>query len=103
MGRLLKGRGHWLVLAAIMAAFGGLVWGTFGRSHIKTVVRTQTVTQTVTRRVNTVWDGNPQSLVAFFKPTQAGPMKCAKGYPAGTKCYGYLGQTFLVTLAQASS
>lgn len=83
-------RGGPIVIGAVIVAcvFGGLVWGTFGRDHTKTVVQTKTRTVVVTKRVGApAFDGKPQTLANFTNPDAANQLaKCPAGIAHAT-CY----------------
>lgn len=97
-GRLIDGRGHWVVAAGLCGAVALLVFLAFGRDHVRTV--TQTKTETVTRvSPSEASYAGVQSLADFLKAQTSKKVNCPKGVPAHTACYEFGGPNFYVFLA----
>lgn len=79
----------WLaVLVAVALVEGGLVWGAFGRNHVKTVTEQKVVTQTVTKRLQPPpFNGSLPALVAFLHPQSGKRVTCSKSFPAHSACF----------------
>jgi len=79
------------LLAGVTLVFGGLVWGTFGRNHTRTVTRTRTVTKVVTKKVNTKFT-SASSLIEFLHPQQAKQAPCPSGMGTKLACFSIVGK-----------
>jgi len=98
--RLIDGRGHWVVAAALCGVMALLVWLAFGRNHTKTVVQTRTVTRTVQVAGRApAFDGSPQTLANYMRPKTAQQMQsCPKGITNST-CYVFQSNNWFVLYA----
>ena len=86
MGKYWHHRYSAVGMVAVAAVLAGLVWGTFGRSHTKTVV--QTKIRTVRVGIPPApFDGSPQTLANYTRPKTAQQLaSCPKGITNST-CY----------------
>jgi hypothetical protein len=101
LGRLIDGRGHWVLAAGIAVCVGALVYAAFGMNHTKTV--TKTVTKTKTVKVASQWDGSPEALAAYLKPKAAKRVPCPKGVPPTIGCFVFEAPNFYATLAVSAA
>jgi hypothetical protein len=85
VGRLIDGRGHWVLAAGLGLVVGVLVYMAFGQNHTKTVVQTKTVTRTVRVAGEAkAFDGTPQALAAYMKPKTAQQVQCPTSFKNST-------------------